>query len=152
MWTLYLSHLLPDCFQNFLYGFLFIKLSSQFEYGLCPITKMAATCQFALLYTLTVIYHLISSKFHIWTSFIKLLFISKYGFCPMNDNQDCRQNGYPLFTAGHYAAGALCRSPTALVQTSYYARMLITVVYVISCRLLWLQYRLSKMADVRDSK
>ena len=27
-----------------------------------------------------------------------------------------------------------------------------TVVYVISCRLSWLQYRFSKMADVRDSK
>ena len=27
-----------------------------------------------------------------------------------------------------------------------------TVVYVISCRLFWLQYRFSKMADVRDSK
>ena len=34
---------------------------------------------------------------------IKLLFISEYGFCLMNDNQDGRQNGYPLFTAGHYA-------------------------------------------------
>ena len=31
----------------------------------------------------------------------------------MNDRQDCCQNGYPLFTAGHYA-GPLCRSPTVL--------------------------------------
>ena len=32
-----------------------------------------------------VIYHWISSKFHIWTTFIKLLFMSEYGFCQMND-------------------------------------------------------------------
>ena len=32
-----------------------------------------------------VIYHPISSKFYIWTTFIKLLFMSEYGFCPMND-------------------------------------------------------------------
>ena len=35
--------------------------------------------------------------------------MSEYGFCVMNDNQDCRQNGYPLFTAGHYA-GSLSES------------------------------------------
>ena len=35
--------------------------------------------------------------------FIKLLFMSEYGFCPMNDHQYCRRNRYPLFTAGHYA-------------------------------------------------
>ena len=34
-----------------------------------------------------VIYHQISSKTHIWTSFIKLLFMSEYGYCPMNDYQ-----------------------------------------------------------------
>ena len=50
-----------------------------------------------------VIYHLISSKFHIWTYFTKLLFMSEYGFCPMNNNQVCRQNKYPRFTAEHYA-------------------------------------------------
>ena len=38
------------------------------------------------------------SPFHIWTTLIKLLFMSEYGFCPMNDNQDGRQNGYPIFT------------------------------------------------------
>ena len=48
-----------------------------------------------------VIYHPFSSKFYIWTTFIKLLFMSEYGFCPMNDYQDFRQNGYPLFAAGH---------------------------------------------------
>ena len=41
------------------------------------------------------IYHPISSNF-----FIKELLMSEYGFCLMNDNQDCRQNRYPLFTAG----------------------------------------------------
>ena len=49
------------------------------------------------------------SKFHIWTTFIKLLFISEYGFCLMNDNQDCRQSGYPLSIAGHYT-GPLSKS------------------------------------------
>ena len=45
-----------------------------------------------------VICHPISYEFHIWTTFIKLLFMSEYGFCPMNSNQDCRQTaGYPLF-------------------------------------------------------
>ena len=32
-----------------------------------------------------VIYHPISSKFHIWTTFIKLLFMSEYVFCQIND-------------------------------------------------------------------
>ena len=52
-----------------------------------------------------VIYHPISSKFHIqiWTTFIKLLFMSEYGFCQMNDHQVFRQKGYPIFTAGHQA-------------------------------------------------
>ena len=67
------------------------------------ITKMAAQtvadCQFAHL----VICHSISSKFYIWTTFIKLLLMSKYGCCMMNDNQDCQQNEYHLFNAGHYA-------------------------------------------------
>ena len=48
-----------------------------------------------------VMHHPISSKFCIWTTFIKLLFISEYGFCQMNDYQDFHQNGYPLFAAGH---------------------------------------------------
>ena len=50
-----------------------------------------------------VICHPISSEFHIWTTFIELLVMSDYGFCPMNSNQNCRQTAeYPLFTAGHY--------------------------------------------------
>ena len=44
-----------------------------------------------------------SSKFYIWNTYIKLLSMSEYGFCPMNDNQDCLQIGYPLFTTGHCA-------------------------------------------------
>ena len=50
-----------------------------------------------------VIYHPISSKFHIWTTFIKLLFMTEYGFCQMNDYLDFSQNEYPLFAAGHQA-------------------------------------------------
>ena len=47
-----------------------------------------------------VIYHPISSKFHIWTTFIKELFMSEYGFCQMNDYQDFRQNGYLCIRRG----------------------------------------------------
>ena len=43
--------------------------------------KMAATYKFSNL----VIYHPISSKFHILATFIKLLLMSRYGFCQMND-------------------------------------------------------------------
>ena len=28
--------------------------------------------------------------------------MAEYGFCLMNENQDCRQNWYPLFNAGRY--------------------------------------------------
>ena len=34
--------------------------------------------------------------------FYETIVLSEYWFCPMNNNQDCRQNRYPLFTAGHY--------------------------------------------------
>ena len=34
------------------------------------------------------IYHQISSKFNLWSTFIKLLFMSEYGFCPVNDYKD----------------------------------------------------------------
>ena len=35
------------------------------------------------------------------TTFINLLFMSEYGFCPIYDSQDCHENGYPHFTTGH---------------------------------------------------
>ena len=37
------------------------------------------------------------------------------GFCLMNDNQDCCQNRYPLFTAGHYSGPCLSWCPADLV-------------------------------------
>ena len=43
-----------------------------------------------------VIFNQISSKFHIWVASIKLSFKFKYGFCPMNNNQDGLQNGCRL--------------------------------------------------------
>ena len=43
-----------------------------------------------------VIYQLISSKFHIWISLIKLLAKFDYEFCPMNDKQDGHKNGLHL--------------------------------------------------------
>ena len=60
-----------------------------------------------------VIYHPISSKFHIWTTFKELLFISEYVFCQMNDYQDFRQMDIPFRCWA--LGGALCRSPTDLV-------------------------------------
>ena len=47
-----------------------------------------------------VIYHPIPSKFHIMTTFIKLLFMSEYGFCLINDNQDGRQTDIPFSLQG----------------------------------------------------
>ena len=44
-------------------------------------------------HSILVIYHPISSIYG-------LLFMSEYGFSLMNDYQDFRQNGYPLFAAG----------------------------------------------------
>ena len=39
------------------------------------------------LWTLLVIYHPISFKFHVWITFIKLSPKFEYKFCPMNDNK-----------------------------------------------------------------
>ena len=50
-------------------------------------TKMAAYEQFALVGTLTVIYHPISSKYHAWITFIKLSHKFEYKFCPMNNKK-----------------------------------------------------------------
>ena len=56
LWSLYLGHLLTNCFQISRMAY-FIKLSPKFEYVLCQITKMAAkmaaTCQFARVDSLT---------------------------------------------------------------------------------------------------
>ena len=87
----------------------FIKLFPKIVCGYCQINDnqdghqnghclSVCTCGYSNL----VIYQPISSKFHIWTTFFKLLFMSEYGFYPMNNNQDGGQNSYPLFTAGHY--------------------------------------------------
>ena len=40
-----------------------------------------------------VIYNQVSSKLHIWITFIKLSPKFEYGFCPVKDNQDGSQNG-----------------------------------------------------------
>ena len=73
----------------------YIKLSPKFEYDFCPmnenqmVVKMSTTCLLALVDTLScVIYHPISSKFHILIAFIKRLPAFEYWFCLMNDNQD----------------------------------------------------------------
>ena len=105
--ALYLSHLLPDCIQisymDYFYQTLALfriwALSDNQDGRQNDRHLSVCTCGHSNL----VIYHRVSSKFHIWTTFIKLLFMSEYGFCSMNDNQDCRQNGYLVYAAGHYA-------------------------------------------------
>ena len=37
------------------------------------------------------------------TAFIKLMSMLENGFLLNEGNQDCHQNSYPLFNAGHYA-------------------------------------------------
>ena len=84
---------------------------------------------------LIVIYHPNSSKFHKWTTVIKLLFMSGYGFCSVNDHQDICQNGYPLFRR-RVLGGALCQSPTVLVCLSitersgfFFQKLVIHILY-----------------------
>ena len=98
----------------------FFNLSPKFEYEYCPnndnqdgqqngCRPSVCTCGHSNLD----IYHQISSKFYIWTTVFILLTVIEYGFCPMNDNQNCCQNGYPLFTAGHFVGcfvGVHCSS------------------------------------------
>ena len=50
-----------------------------------------------------VIYHLISSQFHILIIFFNLLPMLENEFCPIHDNQEGYPNGYSLFVAVHYA-------------------------------------------------
>ena len=100
LWTRYLSHLLPDCFQIPYMDYFYQTLAQVQIWSLSDKQDghhlSVCTCGHSTL----IIYNLISSKFHVWTT-IKLLFMSEYEFCLMNDNHDCRQNGYPFFTAGH---------------------------------------------------
>ena len=92
LWTLYLSHLLPDCFQisymdYFYQNFTKVQIwaVSDDQDGHQNSRHLSVcTCGHSNLD----IYHQISSKYHMWTTFIKLLFMSEYGFSPMNDNQD----------------------------------------------------------------
>ena len=101
LWTLYLSHLLLDFCQ--------IAYMDYFNQTLAQVPIWALSDnqdghQNGRQVSNLVICHPISSKFHIWTTSIKLLFMFEYGFCPMNSNQDCHQTArYPLFTATHYA-------------------------------------------------
>ena len=96
--------------QSFFIGFLpnFIyellpstsRSSSNMGFVRHPIIKMAdkvaAAYQCPLLWSLLVIFYLISSKFHLWIASIKLLFKFEYKLSPINDNQDGRQHGRHL--------------------------------------------------------
>ena len=78
----------------------FIKLSPKFKYALNPMINDKAchqNCHHLLVYSCghsnLVIYHLISSEFDIWTTFIKLSPMLQHGFCQTNNNHDGHQNG-----------------------------------------------------------
>ena len=101
-----ISAVLGTLTQSFLIGFL-----PNFIYELLPssfrssantgfvrhtITKMAATYQYPLPWSLSVIFNPISSKFHIWIASINLSFKFEDRFCLTSDNQDGRQNGRHL--------------------------------------------------------
>ena len=118
--ALYLSHLLADCIQ-ISYMDYFYQTLAKFRIRALSDNQddrqngrhlSVSPCGHSNL----VIYHLVSSKFHIWTTFIKLLFMSEYGFCPMNYNQDCRQNGYPLTLQG------IIRGPLSESDCSSYCK------------------------------
>ena len=66
---------------------------------------LTAVLQFALVDTLTKSSDSPDfSKFHIWITSIKRFPEMGFGFCPMNDNHDDRQNGHHLSvcTCGHF--------------------------------------------------
>ena len=79
--SIYLNHLLPD----------YLKISyMDYFYQTLGLSDNSDGCQngrhlsvYICGHSNLVIYHPISSKFHIWTTFIKLLFMSEYGFCPL---------------------------------------------------------------------
>ena len=99
LWTIYLNHLLPDYLQISYMDYFYQTL------GLSDNQDGRQNGGHLSVYTFghsnLVIYHPISSKFHIWATFIKLLFMSEYAFCQIIDYQNFCQNGYPLFAAGH---------------------------------------------------
>ena len=99
LWTICHNHLLPDYLQISYIDYFYQTLAfSNNQDGRQNGRHLSVyTCGHSNL----VIYHPSSSKFHTWTTFIKQLFMSEYGFCPMNDYQYFRHNGYPLFAAGH---------------------------------------------------
>ena len=88
--------------QNYLNGLLSSNSFPKIDCWYCPMNDNQDGCKNVSCLSVCTcghsnlaIYHQISSKFHIWTTFIKLLFMSD-GFCLMNDNQDCRQNDFPF--------------------------------------------------------
>ena len=80
-WTIYLNHLLPDYLQILYmdYFYQILGLSDNQDGHQNGRHLSVYTCGHSNL----VIYHPISSKFYIWATFIKLLFMSEYGFCPV---------------------------------------------------------------------
>ena len=110
--TLPCSHLLPDCFHTSYMDYFYQTLAQVGIWALAQVGILAlsdnqdghqnvrhlSVCTYGHSY-LTFITRFLQ-KFHIWTTFIKLLVMSAYGFCPMNKNQVCRQNRHPFFLPG----------------------------------------------------
>ena len=94
LWTIYHNHLLPYNLQiSHMDYFYQTRALSNNQDGCQNGRRLSVyTCGHSNL----VIYHPISSKFHIWTSFIKLLFMCDYGYCPMNDYQYFRHGDIPF--------------------------------------------------------
>ena len=112
LWTLYISHLLLDCQISYM---------DYFNQTLAKVSIFVLSVnpdghQNVRQVSNLVIFYPNSPEFHIWTTFVKQLFLFEYGFCPTNSNQDCRQTDrYPLFHS-RALCGALCRNLTVLVK------------------------------------
>ena len=111
---IYLNHLIPNCLQISYIDYFYQTHAQVLIWALSDNQDGRQSGRHLSVYTCghsnLVIYHPISSKFYIWTTFIKLLFMSEYGFCPMNDYQDICQNGYPPFSPQGIRRGPLSES------------------------------------------
>ena len=126
--ALQFSYLSPDFFQiTYNISITFIKLFPKINCGYCPMNfnqdgcsnghrLSVCTCGHSNL----VIYHPIYSKFHIWTTSIKLLCISEYGFVRWTIIKiDAKTDISFSLRALHNVCGASCQSPTVLVNSLF---------------------------------
>ena len=98
LWTIYHNHLSPYYLQisHMDYFYQTLALSNNQDGRQNGRHLSVYTCGHSNL----VIHHPISSKLHIWTSFIKLLFMCEYGYSLMNDYQYFRHGAIPFSLQG----------------------------------------------------